>query len=116
MHIGESAGHAAALSLELGVQPGTLPVEQLQRRLVERGIMLAFVNEFDMATEAPWVPAIQYLGTKGYFTTYNADPDTPLDAETAAEWSRRSGVDVSAGATCGAAARRIYDAGAAGAS
>jgi hypothetical protein len=110
MHVGESAGHAAALALELGTLPGLLPVPRLQRRLVERGAMLSFFNEFDMATQEPWVPAIQYLGARGYFATYNAHPADLLDETTAADWSRRSGVTMGAGQQRGEACMRIYEA------
>jgi hypothetical protein len=117
MHAGESAGHAVALAQELGVAPAAVPVEHLQRRLVEHGVMLGFFNEFDMSTDEPWVPAVQYLSTKGFFTSYDARPAEPLDEATAAAWSRLAGFDVRAGdpsgghvTTRGAAAQRIYEA------
>ena len=88
MPLGEVAAHAAALSLRLGTTPGELDPEHLQFRLVENRIMVSFFNEFDMATEEPWVPAIQYLGTKGFFASYNARPDKPLSRAVARVWAR----------------------------
>ena len=87
MPLGEVAAHAAALSLQLGTTPGELDPEHLQFRLVENRIMVSFFNEFDMATEEPWVPAVQYLGTKGFFDEYDARPEAPLTGSVAREWA-----------------------------
>ncbi len=87
MPLGEVAAHAAALSLQLGTTPGELDPEHLQFRLVENRIMVSFFNEFDMATEEPWVPAVQYLGTKGFFDEYDARPEAPLTGPVAREWA-----------------------------
>ena len=108
MHVGESAGHALALSDQVGVDPAAVPIDALQRRLVERGVMVTFFNEFDMATDAPWVPAVQYWGTKGLFPSYDARPHDPLDAATATQWSRLSGLSVISGATRAAACQSMY--------
>lgn len=108
MHVGESAGHALALAHELGVEPADVPIERLQRRLVERGVMVTFFNEMDMATGARWVPAVQYWGTKGLFRSYDARPDDVLDASTASEWSRITGDTVSAGVRRGEACEALY--------
>ena len=88
MHIGESAAHAVALALKDGVAPADVDVNRLQMRLVENGVMISFFNEFDVATEEPWVPAVQYLGTKGFFDSYNARPERPLTLPVAREWAR----------------------------
>ncbi len=87
MHIGESAAHAVVLALENGVAPAHVDVNELQRRLVEAGIMISFFNEFDMATGEPWVPAVLYLGTKGFFADYDARPNDPLTAAEAIVWA-----------------------------
>jgi hypothetical protein len=54
--------------------------------LAERGAMLAFFNDVDPGSAAPWQAAIQYFGTKGFFPTYDAAPDRPLDFATARIW------------------------------
>ena len=48
--------------------------------------MLSFFNEFDMDTEASWAKAIQYFGTKGFFSSYNAYPDKMLTQKIAQLW------------------------------
>jgi hypothetical protein len=75
MHLAESAAWAVVLAARSNVAPANVSVEQLQRRLVERGVMISFFNEFDMGTREPWVPAVQYFGTKGAFTRYDARPE-----------------------------------------
>lgn len=91
MHIGEAAGFAAALSLETGTSPSDLDVDSLQARLVGNGLMLSFFNEFDMDTGESWVEAVQYLGTKGFFGSYDARPADPLDEATASAWATVAG-------------------------
>jgi hypothetical protein len=75
-----------ALAQKLGIPPGKLDVDLLQRKLAENGVMLCFFNDFDMATSEDWVPAVQYLGTKGFFTDYNARPNDVLTRRTAGRW------------------------------
>ena len=87
MHIGESAGYAAALAVQEGIVPARLNVAQLQRKLVENGVMISFFNDFDMGTSEPWVAAIQFLGAKWFFDGYNARPWDSLDVTTAEIWS-----------------------------
>lgn len=88
MQVGEVAGFASALAIGQNVMPADLAADELQRVLVESGIMISFFNEFDMMEENDWVPAIQYLGTKGFFASYNAKPEEPLDEATAKLWVR----------------------------
>ena len=91
MQIAETAGHAAALALESGVAPADIEVAALQRRLVENRVMLTFFNEFDMAADESWVSAIQFLGTKGFFSSYNAKPHEPLTEALGEIWARAVG-------------------------
>ncbi len=88
MHIGESAAHAVALTLEDNVAPADIDVNALQRKLVESGSMISFFNEFDMATEESWVLSVQFLGTKGFFNAYDARAEEPLTVPLAGEWAR----------------------------
>jgi hypothetical protein len=48
-------------------------------------------KEFDMATPQPWVSAVQYFGTKGFFDAYEARPSDALDEQTARIWVRAYG-------------------------
>jgi hypothetical protein len=86
MHIGEAAGMASAIGVQTDRSPADVDVEDLQRALLERGHMLSFFNEFDMDTDAPWVEAVQYFGTKGFFDSYDADPTAALSPQTADRW------------------------------
>jgi hypothetical protein len=79
MHLAESAAWAVVLAARGNIAPAEISVERLQRRLVERGMMISFFNDFDMATLEPWVPAVQYFGTKGGFTGYDARPTGRMD-------------------------------------
>lgn len=74
MHLAESAAWAIVLAAREKIAPAHVNVDRLQRTLVEHGVMISFFNEFDMGTKEPWVPAVQYFGTKGKFTTYDAKP------------------------------------------
>ncbi len=91
MHIAESAGYAAAMAVDKGIAPTELRITSLQRKLAESRIMLSFFNEFDMESEQPWVPAVQYLGTKGFFGSYFAWPERPLTEAVARLWAKAFG-------------------------
>jgi hypothetical protein len=48
--------------------------------------MVAFFNDVNVEDDEPFVPAIQYLATQGFFDSYDARPHEPLG--TAADlWS-----------------------------
>jgi hypothetical protein len=79
MHLAESAAWAVVLAARDNIAPAEIDVERLQRQLVERGVMISFFNDFDMATPEAWVSAVQYFGTKGEFTGYDARPTGRMD-------------------------------------
>ncbi|WP_262177517.1 FAD-dependent oxidoreductase [Haloarcula laminariae] len=87
LHIGESAGYAAAIAVESDQDPADISVARLQRRLAENEMMLSFFNDVDVTDEEPWVPAVQYLGTRGFFGSYDAEPEEPLSRGVAEEWA-----------------------------
>ena len=86
MHLSEAAGFVAAMALDTLVDPCQLSTDCIQKTLVENGVMVSFFNDFDMNVKQPWVPAIQYLGTKGFFRSFDALPDAALDHQTAKVW------------------------------
>lgn len=88
MQTGEAAGFAAALAFRQGIAPAALDPRQLVRTLVEHRCMVAFFNDVDVANDEPWVPAVQYLATLGFFDSYDARPHEPLGAA-AGDWSER---------------------------
>jgi hypothetical protein len=86
IQIGEAAGFALAHASAAGVAPANVDVDAVQRRLAEHRAMLGFFNDVDLDDRSPWVPAIQYFSTKGFFATYDARPAMPLDRRTAVIW------------------------------
>jgi hypothetical protein len=88
MHVGESAGCAAALSVRTGQTPAALAPDQLLRRLADTGVMLAFLNDAAPGGSEPWSAAVQYLANRGYFPTFDAKPKALLQPKTAAAWAK----------------------------
>lgn len=87
MHLAESAAWAIVLARRAGIAPAALDVDSLQRQLVTSGVMITFFNEFDMAATAPWLPAVQYFGAKGFFDSYDARPEAECDHATLERWA-----------------------------
>lgn len=110
MALGHAAGVAAHLAISGGTQPRNVPVEKLQRMLIEQGQILTYFKDLD--TKAPAHAALQYFGTKGFFRDYDARPNEPLDAATAADWRKRAGSDLQPepGMTRGEFCRRLFEA------
>jgi len=84
---GEAAGFAAAQAVENRQTPAAIDPDRLVRTLVHQRVTLSFFNDFDTADREAWVPAVQYLGTKGFFNTYDARPNQALTAEVARCWA-----------------------------
>ncbi|MEZ6051615.1 MAG: FAD-dependent oxidoreductase [Planctomycetaceae bacterium] len=80
MSICEAAAHAVVLANHQQITPAQINADELVRQLADRRVMLSFFNDIEGHTDADWYPAIQYLGTQGYFGTYEARPDEPLTA------------------------------------
>lgn len=88
MQTGEAAGWAAVLARKLGTTPGQLDPDILVRTLATHRHMVAFFNDVEVADlGADWVPAVQFLATRGFFTSYDARPNEALDAETSTFWA-----------------------------
>jgi hypothetical protein len=90
IHIGEAAGIAAGLAIERDIPPADVDRSELQRTLLETGVMLSFFNECDMSDTEFWVIPVQYLGTKGYLASYDVRPNAPLNRNLAAAWADRT--------------------------
>lgn len=89
MNLCESAGHAAALAIQIKVTPAGLDPELLLRKLAASHVMLSFFNDVDVSSDDPRVAAAQYFATKGFFADYNARLDEPLKQATAAVWAQK---------------------------
>lgn len=87
IQVGESAGFAAAQAVQQHQTPAAIDSDRLVRTLVGQRATLSFFNDFDTSADDAWVPAVQYLGTKGFFNSYDARPGEPLDATTARCWA-----------------------------
>ncbi|TWU05133.1 FAD dependent oxidoreductase [Symmachiella macrocystis] len=89
MSIGESAGHAVVLAKRQGVHPAQVDDNALVRHLAEQHVMISFFNDVEGHANANWYPAVQYLGAKGYFATYDARPAELLTTTLADAWIER---------------------------
>jgi hypothetical protein len=87
MQTGESAGLAAALAVKSKTTPAQIVPDDLVRALCKRHSMVAFFNDVDVSTNAPWNAAVQYFGTKGFFHDYNARAAEPLKQTTGKVWA-----------------------------
>jgi hypothetical protein len=93
MALGEAAGTAAALALRSGVRVRDVPRGALQRTLLRHGQVIAFFQDVPPARfpgheEQPpdLSAAIQFWAARGFFATYQAQPDAPLAAGEASRW------------------------------
>jgi hypothetical protein len=86
MQLGESAGHAAALSVKGQTTPTKLHSETLIRKLAASRVMISFFNDLDVTSNDPQVVAAQYFATRGFFASYDAKLDEPLTEAVKAVW------------------------------
>ena len=91
MNIGEAVAHAVVLALQENVQPASVDVTGVQMELVDHRIAISFFNDVDIAGPEAWIPAVQFLGTKGFFSSYDAKPEEKLDPATARTWTKGVG-------------------------
>jgi FAD dependent oxidoreductase len=111
MHVGEAAGFAAAHARHRNLHPALISCVELQQDLTEHRLMTSFFNDFDMSTNASWVPAVNYLAAKGFFDSYNARANEPLLSSIAEDWVR-SANEIETGESDGdERARRLAGAG-----
>lgn len=89
MQLGEVAGYAAAQAITDNKSVSDIDVHALQQRLVNDGACITFFNDVNVAAAQPWTKAIQWLGTKGFFDSYDAQPGDCLDQSTADAWTRK---------------------------
>lgn len=87
MNIGESAAYAVLRALEERRTPAQIDVDELVRTLATRHVMIAFLNDVDVAADDPAVAAAEYFATKGFFAGYDADLLRPLSRPVAIAWA-----------------------------
>lgn len=88
MPVGEAAGWAAALAKNAGSSLALIPIERLQRRLVENRFMIGFLADLDAASNESWAPAMFYLSSKGLITSYHARGSETLISAVGRVWVR----------------------------
>jgi len=88
MSLGEAAAFAVVLAKRQAVSPAMLDEDTLVRLLAERRVMISFFNDVEGHANADWYPAVQYLGTQGYFDSYDAGPEAPLTPTLAKAWTK----------------------------
>jgi hypothetical protein len=86
MSIGEAAGYAVAKAKREGLPVAEIETDGLVRLLAERGFMISFFNDVEGQEDADWYPAVQYLGSQGFFGTYDAQPLALLTTPLATAW------------------------------
>lgn len=86
MVMGQAAGVAAHLAIEHGVEPRAISIQRLQRILVGQGQVLTYFEDID--PEDPAFAAMQYFGTKGFFTDYQARSGEAVTRAEAVHWLR----------------------------
>ncbi len=87
MNIAESAAYAVAQAKKYQQSPAKIDTRRLLRALAKNHVMISFFNDIDVSRSETYVAAAQYLGTQGFFESYNAELDEPLKASTAQAWA-----------------------------
>jgi len=86
MSIAEAAAYAVAKAKREENTVAEIETDGLVRLLAQRRFMLSFFNDVEGQEDADWFPAVQYMGTKGFFGTYDAQPFTLLTTPLANAW------------------------------
>ena len=86
MAMGQAAGVAAHLAIEVKRQPRDVPIDGLQRLLLDAGQVLTYFHDIDPTH--PTFEATQYFGTKGFFGDYDLRPEDLVTSSEAARWLR----------------------------
>ncbi len=84
MGIGQVAGSAAHMALQMDVEVESVPIHVLQRNLLESRQILTYFN--DLSRDDKAFDAVQFWGTKGFFTSYEARTRQPVTREDLNSW------------------------------
>lgn len=84
MGLGQVAGTAAWMSIQENKSVGDVSVDALQGKLLEYRQILTYFN--DLSVGDPAFQAVQFWGTKGFFDSYEANIEQPLNGKTWQEW------------------------------
>jgi hypothetical protein len=104
MGIGQAAGIAAQIANDTSVDVRDVPVQWLQRLLIEQGQVLTYFDDLDPTDKGH--KATQFWGTKGFFENYRAAYRESLTGTDMTKWltiaGAELGVDVEVPANSGA--------------
>ncbi len=104
MAMGQAAGTAVALAIELGVQPRRIPVHKLQQRLLEAGAVL--IHFEDAAPGEEHYEALQFFALRGFLQDQRlARLGETVEQETANRWIAGTGTKTPAGYAPGKTSR-----------
>ncbi len=78
MALGQAAGVAAHLALERGVPLRKVPVDELQKVLLEQKQVIAFFHDLP-SPETPEFAAVQFFAVRGFFDTYEVRAQELVD-------------------------------------
>ncbi len=111
MQTGEAVARAVALAHRRDCAPAQIDPDELVRTLVRSRTLVSFFNDVDVASGDETTAALQYFGTKGFFKTYDARPNSPMSKSVAEIWIRivRTLLFRDAGFDATAAARTLPD-------
>ena len=91
MSIAEAVAHAAVICIHKKTTPAKLDADELVRHLAMRRVMVSFFNDVALEDGESWMPAVQYLGTQGFFSSYDAHPYKALTLSLAKQWAKAAG-------------------------
>lgn len=108
MALGQAAGTAAHLAMEMKLPPSAIPVAALQRRLLQAGQVITFFHDVPgpdpvwlqlnrpaersrqlVLSDIPaprYSPGLQFFGARGFFESYYARPFDPVTRSEAVHW------------------------------
>ena len=89
MGLGQVAGTAAWLALQEKTSPSQISVDHLQKKLLEYNQILTYFQDLPINDKA--FKAVQFLGTRGFFDSYEAAVQQPLTEDTWVSWNRLFG-------------------------
>ena len=91
MALGQAAGAAASLAIDLGTSVQDVPIDRLQARLIDEKATLIYFE--DITPEDPDFGLVQRLGLSGELTDWKARLDEPVsDADSTPRrlWLKRN--------------------------
>ena len=91
MSISESAALAIVIANRNDISPAEIDEQVLVKQLAKRRFLISFFNDIEGHEDSSWYPAVQYLGTQGFFGSYDARPNQLLATPLAEVWAERFG-------------------------